>query len=297
MDALPHKPQPRLFHAILVMVLLLCLAIGTLSVWRTLVQNETHRQQELLQQEVEGLARQMETRFDYQTDAIQRMARRWSDYRRHPPAWQRDADALLEDFDNIQAIEWLDASHCIRWIHPLQGNEPAVEFQYPDDHPNLPYLQIARESGQPVLSNQFELVQGGAGLAYQIPLYRDAGGNPQFDGYLIAIFRAEALVHSLLAELPTAHLSLTLEDRRGTRFQRLRADTHYSLPPAQRPPGSRLAVQPALAGPAGDPTTRCAAADHPDPAKRDRPSPTGRTGAAVKPVPPAAGAGHDRLQL
>ena len=158
MDALPHKPQPRLFHAILVMVLLLCLAIGTLSVWRTLVQNETHRQQELLQQEVEGLARQMETRFDYQTDAIQRMARRWSDYRRHPPAWQRDADALLEDFDNIQAIEWLDASHCIRWIHPLQGNEPAVEFQYPDDHPNLPYLQIARESGQPVLSNQFELV-------------------------------------------------------------------------------------------------------------------------------------------
>lgn len=233
MDALPHKPQPRLFHAILVMVLLLCLAIGTLSVWRTLVQNETHRQQELLQQEVEGLARQMETRFDYQTDAIQRMARRWSDYRRHPPAWQRDADALLEDFDNIQAIEWLDASHCIRWIHPLQGNEPAVEFQYPDDHPNLPYLQIARESGQPVLSNQFELVQGGAGLAYQIPLYRDAGGNPQFDGYLIAIFRAEALLHSLLAELPTAHLSLTLEDRRGTLFQRLRADTHYSLPPAQ----------------------------------------------------------------
>src|SRR5690606_20212287 len=92
---------------------------------------------------------------------------------------------------NIQAIEWLDASHRIRWIRPLEGNEPAVGFHYPDDHPNLPHLQIASATDQPVLSNQFELVQGGAGLAYQIPLYRDAGGNPQFDGYLIAIFRAE----------------------------------------------------------------------------------------------------------
>lgn len=233
MDALLHRSQPRLFHAILVVVLLLCLVIGTLSVWRTLIQSETQRQLAQLQQEVEGLALQMETRFNYQAGTIQRMAQRWDDYRRNPATWVRDADAVLQDFDNIQAIEWLDASHRIRWIRPLEGNEPAVDFHYPDDHPNLPYLQIARATDQPVLSNHFELVQGGAGLAYQIPLYRDAGGNPQFDGYLIAIFRAETLLRSLLAELPTAHLSLSLEDQRGTLFQRLRADTHYNLPPAQ----------------------------------------------------------------
>lgn len=226
-----RKFQPQSAHAILVVVLLLCLLSGTVLAWRVLLEAELDRSHQLLQQETDSLARQIETHFSYQTDALQRLAQRWEQHHRQPTLWQQDTDSLLHDFANLQAIEWLDTSYQVRWVRPLEGNEQVLGFHYLDDHPNMPYLRRAQDTNQPTLSSHFELLQGGHGLAYHIPLYRQANGAMQFDGYLVAIFRVEHLIDSLLRQLPATHMSLTLSDSRQPIFQRKRADTIDTLEP------------------------------------------------------------------
>ena len=222
----PHKKfRPQSTHALLVAMLLLCLLSGTVLVWRTLLDDERQRSHQLLQQETDSLARQIETHFSYQTDALRRLALRWDHYHNQRALWEEDVDRLLVDFANLQAIEWLDSSYRVRWLRPLEGNEQVLGFHYQADHPNMPYLHQALETGMPTLSSHFELLQSGHGLAYQIPMYRQVGGVRQFDGYLIAIFRVEHLIDSLLRQLPTTHMSLSLSNNQQPIFQRKRADT------------------------------------------------------------------------
>lgn len=231
MDASQRSKHLRTLPGLLVLALLICLITGTLLVWRALLEAETARNHRLLEQETISLVRQMETHFRYQTDALQRLAGRWEYYRDRRTLWQQDVDNLLQDFPNLQAIEWLDKGYQVRWIRPVQGNEQALDLEYPPDHPNIPYLDYAREAGEPVLSRHFDLVQGGHGLAYQIPLYRSVSGNPAFDGYLVAVFRVEHLLDSLLRQLPVGHMSLALGVGQRPMLQRIRADTLETLPP------------------------------------------------------------------
>ena len=231
MASLQQTVQPRTTHALLVIALLLSLLAGTVLAWRTLQETETRRTQQLLQQETDSLARQIETHFNYQAEALQRLAGRWSIHHRQPALWQQDADRLLHDFANLQAIEWLNTRHRVQWVRPLEGNEQVLDFHYTEDHPNIPYLRQAAETRQPVLSSHFELLQGGHGLAYHVPLHRPVNGVPQFDGYLIAIFRVEHLMDSLLRQLHADQSSLTLSNNHQPIFQRRRADTPASMAP------------------------------------------------------------------
>lgn len=223
MVARSHKLQPRSLHALLLMMLLISLVSGTVMAWRGLQQNEIHRHQQLLQQETNSMARQIETHFAYQTNALERLAQRWDLYHAHPSLWQLDVDRLLQDFANLQAIEWLDTHLRVQWVRPLQGNEQVLGFHYQQDHPNIPYLRRAAETQQPVLSSQFELLQGGRGLAYHIPMHRVVNGAPQFDGYLVAIFRVEQLIDSLLRQLHANPMSITLSNPQRSLLQRPQA--------------------------------------------------------------------------
>lgn len=230
----PHrKIQPRTTHALLVMVLLVSLIAGSVLAWRNLQQTEAQREQRLWQQETDSLAQQIETHFRYQTDALQRLAQRWHLYHARPTLWQADVDRMLDHFANLQSIDWLDSDLRVRWVRPLEGNEQVIGFQYDGSHPNMPYLRRAAETRQPVLSSHFELIQGGYGLAYHIPMHREVNGAPRFDGYLVAIFRVEELVDSLLRQLHAPLMSLTLSNHQQPIFQRKRADTLEHAPPLQ----------------------------------------------------------------
>lgn len=70
----PSSVRPRTADALLVMALLISLIAGTVLVWRSLQEAESLRGQQLLQQETNSLARQIETHFNYQSDALQRLA-------------------------------------------------------------------------------------------------------------------------------------------------------------------------------------------------------------------------------
>ncbi len=220
-SAVRHPRAARAFIAIL----LTCLLSGIFIGWQALIEAEQAQTEARLQLESDSLARLIETRFEDQMGTLHRLASRWEYQRDRPELWDRDVQALLKDYQNFQAIEWLDDRYRMRWVEPLEGNEYILDFTYTSDHPNYPLLTQARESGRPVLSHTFEMQQGGKGLAYYVPLYRRSEDQMIFDGFLIGIFKVEVLVSSLLTDLSAHQLSLTFKSNGIPVYERLTPDT------------------------------------------------------------------------
>ena len=208
----------------LIIALLALLLIAVFYAWQALLTAEQEQARAHLQLESNGLAKQIEFRFQQQAATLVRMAQRWEFQHGKPDLWQNDAKRLLRDFENFQAIEWLDADYHMRWIEPLTGNEAAANFAYPKEHPNYPLLVKAQATGQPQLSNSFKLIQGGQGLAYYVPIYRDGETKTQFDGFLLGIFRVEVLMADLLRDLQANRLSIELKELGQTLINRPTTD-------------------------------------------------------------------------
>ncbi|GAA6131226.1 sensor domain-containing diguanylate cyclase [Halopseudomonas sabulinigri] len=215
--------NPKQTFALIALLFALLLA-AIFYLWQALLAAEQTQAQARLQLEANSLAAQIEGRFQQQTGTLIRLAERWDVQRESPHLWQADADRLLRDFHNFQAIEWLDSSYRMRWIQPLAGNEAVINFVYHPDHPNYPVLVKAQNTGKPHLSSPFKLVQGGQGLAYYVPLYKIEDGERTFDGFLLGIFRVEVLLSDLLRDLQANRLSIELEERGQTLINRPTSD-------------------------------------------------------------------------
>lgn len=199
--------HPRLTRGAIISLVALLIA-GILISWQALLAAEQSQSRARLQLEVNAVAEQLEVRFNLQAQSLQRLAKRWPQHHARPELWQQDVRVLLEDFNNFQAIEWLDSAYHMRWIEPLAGNEGVADFIYTPSHPNFPVLEQARLTHTPLLSNSFELVQGGRGLAYYVPLYREPNDLSSFDGFLLGIFRVEVLLGDLLRESRNNQVSI-----------------------------------------------------------------------------------------
>ena len=59
----------------------------------------------------------------------------------------------------------------IAFLYPLAGNEAALGLYYPDQPARWPLIQRIISSAQPRLDGPLQLVQGGRGLIYRVPVY------------------------------------------------------------------------------------------------------------------------------
>lgn len=58
----------------------------------------------------------------------------------------------------------------LSFVYPLKGNEKAIGLYYPDQPAQWPVIKRITESGKPALAGPVQLVQGGSGLIYRVPL-------------------------------------------------------------------------------------------------------------------------------
>lgn len=188
---------------------LLAILIGS-SLWSWHALQTAEQQQTLarLKLETSALAERIESRFDQQITALERLAERWPVHRDTPDLWRHDALMLTRDYSSFQAIQWLDPDLRIRWTEPLIGNEAALGFQYSPEHPGYPVLMQIRDTLQPALSPLFELRQGGPGLTYYVPVVAQRSQPPVFDGFLIGVFRPQKLLAELTGSIGNRHLIL-----------------------------------------------------------------------------------------
>jgi PAS domain S-box-containing protein len=138
------------------------------------------------------LLARMEARFR----ALDRLAKRW-EHRGGTPQdeWEADAAAHIGQESGFLAIEWVDARLQPRWVSPAGTNVLALGTNRLDVLPQQPAIDEARDRRHPAVTRIFDLAGGGKGFGTYFPLYPKGG----FDGFIVGIFRVDALLESFLS--------------------------------------------------------------------------------------------------
>ena len=150
--------------------------------------------------------------IDNRLSALDRLAQRWSAAGGTPRAvWNADATRYVTDMPGFQAIEWADATLHIRWIVPLDGNEAEQGLDITETESTRIAIEAALASGNAMLSQPFELVQGGLGIAAYVPVTR---GN-ESDGVIVGVMRLESWLNAVIARVQSTnhHARIFLQDR------------------------------------------------------------------------------------
>lgn len=98
-------------------------------------------------------------------------------------------------------------------VYPLRGNERAIGLYYPDQPAQWPMIQQIVRSGQPALAGPVDLVQGGRGLVYRMPLSRQG----RYWGLLSTVIDADRLLQRVQAESDGEHYEFAVrgQDAKG----------------------------------------------------------------------------------
>ncbi|WP_417481604.1 ATP-binding protein [Maricaulis sp.] len=192
---------------------LLVLVAGLISTYLLAARAETERLA-ALRFAVETRAGDLSDHLQYQIVqemlAIDRLGQRFTVQPGGLPyeVWVADARAYLEDKPWMQAIEWADTSYRIRWIEPLVGNEAAMDLDLYSVEWRRTVIDNAVRNREMVVSNSFQLVQGGRGLVAYYPLRIDDAPG----GLIIGVFAVERLIENLLHIERLSQFSIAVEE-------------------------------------------------------------------------------------
>lgn len=187
---------------------------ATVLLWQAQYAAEQKNIQEKIQVYTEKVKNEIVTGLNPQIDAMKRMARRMEGHF-DEQEWKRDAEHYHADYGNFQAVEWVDFDNYVRWIVPLEGNKEALGLKLSFESHREEALQLSKELKQPVISQAVNLVQGGQGFLVFSPVFK----NGKFFGSILAVFKTDVLIKSLLNKFSTKDLHVSIHDSSGKIFE------------------------------------------------------------------------------
>lgn len=99
----------------------------------------------------------------------------------------------------------------LTYIYPLRGNESAIGLNYPDQPDQWPVISKIVATGKPALAGPVDLVQGGRGIIYRVPLF--IGGK--YWGLLSTVIDADSFFDAIFAELADSRYDFALRGKDG----------------------------------------------------------------------------------
>jgi sensor domain CHASE-containing protein len=180
---------------------------------------------------------QISTRIAGRMKVLMRMAEHWGFAGRPPQAeWEHDAKNLLRDNPEFQALEWIDASHLIQWIVPLEGNEAKLHLDRLPEGPRRTAAEMAAQQHRPAITSGVELFHGSLGFNIYVPVYI----GPKFDGWIAAVFQAQPILARYLPPAVAEGVAIRISEGTQTLYERSPgplpahpewiADSHIELP-------------------------------------------------------------------
>jgi PAS domain S-box-containing protein len=193
----------------------LLLAIGSYTAFRSLEQAELTHVRERVQGEVAKVGLLLDAQVNERLFALRRMAQRWQAAGgTSQPLWQADARNYLKQLGGLQALEWVDATHHIRWVEPLAGNEQVVGLNVLLDGAGTGAPEHTPSKNAVTVTPPLELSQGYmAFLAYQ-PLMVEE----RFDGFLVGVFAIDDFFRSAISTDTADSYALAVEYEGKTYF-------------------------------------------------------------------------------
>ena len=189
---------------------------GSVILYFALVTKQSQETAEVVASGAEGAESQIAIRMDARVRSLERLVSDWKIS--GPPAqaaWEAISTTYVRDLPDMQAIQWIDASHTIRWVAPLAGNESTLNKPVIDERRKAALDQAALDQ-KPVISSIVRLPGGEIGFAIYVPIV--ANGQP--DGFLGAIFKAAPFLDRILPPAVADGEAITVSEKGVSFFQR-----------------------------------------------------------------------------
>ena len=103
----------------------------------------------------------------------------------------------------------------VTYIHPVEGNKQAIGLYYPDQPDQWPQVKQAVDTGRPVLVGPINLVQGGQGLIYRVPVFV----RGDFWGLLSTVIDTDSLLMSAFADIGSRNIVFAVRGKNGLGMQ------------------------------------------------------------------------------
>jgi len=164
----------------------------------------------------EGAKNQVAVRMEARFQSLARRARDW-EFSGAPAqaAWEADAASYVHDLPDVQALEWIDATHRVRWIVPQAGNETKLNDVTLEERRKAALEQAGREH-QPVVTRIVSLLGGGLGFVVYVPIV--VNGQP--DGFLAAVFKAQTCLQRYLPPAVADGEAISVSERGQIFYER-----------------------------------------------------------------------------
>lgn len=95
----------------------------------------------------------------------------------------------------------------LTYVYPVEGNERAIGLRYSDIPAQWPGVKATIDSGKPFLAGPINLVQGGRGLIYRVPIIVDG----KYWGLLSTVVNSDSLFNAAFANIDTNRFSFALK--------------------------------------------------------------------------------------
>jgi sensor domain CHASE-containing protein len=165
---------------------------------------------------VEGAKNQITVRMESRSRSLARMAQDW-EFSGAPAqaAWEANAASYVHDLPDVQALEWIDATHHVRWIVPVAGNEGKLNESTLEERRQAALEQAEREH-RPVVTRTVSLADGGLGFVVYAPIIV----NGRSDGFLAAVSKAQTCLDRYLPPAVADGESITVSEGGKTFYTR-----------------------------------------------------------------------------
>lgn len=99
----------------------------------------------------------------------------------------------------------------LTYMYPVAGNEKAIGIDYRDLPRQWPVIQRIIDSGKPALAGPVDLVQGGSGLIYRVPLFLSG----KYWGLLSTVIDSDSLFRNVFEEPKNSRFEFALRGKDG----------------------------------------------------------------------------------
>ena len=122
---------------------------------------------------ISSLAGEIQLEIERQTNAVERMARRWGQYAEESPiVWEVDALTHLAETPAASSVVLVDAALMSRQVFPSTGNEALIAYDHGRDPVRQAALRTAERTQTPVVSATLNVTMLGSGFVIYAPIYR-----------------------------------------------------------------------------------------------------------------------------
>ncbi|RYH08659.1 PAS domain-containing protein [Tropicimonas sp. IMCC6043] len=213
-DVLPRSGRVR--PVALALVVLALMMFATLLVQRQFDRVRRDEIRAVTAARANAIAAEVDTRLNFQIQAVRHTAEHIAqDTTRDEDIGERLA-RLQRQFDDFQALNWVDPQGIIQIVTPLRGNEPALGLSLPDLPVPSRVLARARETRKVAATPPLELAQGGTGFVFYVPVLAEG----HLHGFVNGVIRSDRLLAQVFGpRLGNSHV-LDIRDATGEKLFR-----------------------------------------------------------------------------